>query len=79
LGTPLPFGVSRAEYQQRLAAYTEAVKAALRTEYSEIFTVTAVLCAVGALAALAVGGRRAVPDPPVPEPEKAIEEPAGRA
>jgi MFS family permease len=62
LNTPLPFGMSRDEYQQRLAAYTDAVEAALHTEYSEIFTVTAVLCAVGALAALAVGGRRATPD-----------------
>jgi MFS family permease len=64
LDTPLPFGVPQEEYRRRLAAYTEAVRAALRTEYSEIFIVTAVLCAVGAIAALAVAGRRpAVPDP----------------
>jgi hypothetical protein len=57
--------------------YTDAVRAALRTEYSEIFTVTAVLCALAALAALAVAGRR----PVVAEPaghEQAVEQPASR-
>jgi MFS family permease len=73
LDTPLPFGVSQEEYKQRLAAYQDAVAAALHTEYSEIFMVTAVICAVGALAALAVTGRRTA----VAEPsghEQAVEE-----
>jgi MFS family permease len=77
LDTPLPFGISQAEYRQRLAAYTDAVQAALRTEYSEIFAVTAVLCALGAVAALGIGGRAPAPDPA--EQEQAVGEPVGRA
>jgi MFS family permease len=76
LDTPLPFGVPREEYQRRLAEYTEAVRAALRTEYSEIFAVTAVLCAVGALVALAVSGRTAAPERS--GQEQAAGQPAGR-
>nr|MDT0656553.1 MFS transporter [Micromonospora sp. DSM 115978] len=60
LATPLPFGVEPAEYQRRLAAYTDAVQAALRTEYAEIFTVTAALCGLGALGALTLGSGRSV-------------------
>jgi MFS family permease len=56
LATPLPFGMSRAEYQRQLAAYTEAVRDALRTEYAEIFVVTAALCALGAVVSLALPG-----------------------
>ncbi len=60
LATPLPFGVSQQEYRQRLAVYDQAVRAALRTEYTEIFAITAVLCAIAAVVALAIGrGRRA--------------------
>jgi len=58
LPTPLPFGVNREEYARLLAAYTAAVRAALRTEYREIFLVTAVLCGLGALVALTLPGRR---------------------
>ncbi|WP_067177097.1 MFS transporter [Microtetraspora niveoalba] len=52
LDTPLPIGVDAAEYARRLSAYTAEVHAALHTEYSEIFLITAVLCAAGALTAL---------------------------
>ncbi|MEU6035281.1 MFS transporter [Actinomadura sp. NPDC047616] len=59
LQTPLPFLMSRQEFARRLAEYQEAVRDALRTEYQEIFWITAVLCLVGAVLALAVrdGGR----------------------
>lgn len=57
LATPLPFGIDAAEFQRQVAAYNEAIRVALRTEYAEIFTATAALCALGALASLALGGR----------------------
>jgi len=57
LDTPLPFGMSREEYARQLAAYTEAVRAALRTEYREIFLVTVALCVLGAVVALALPTR----------------------
>jgi MFS family permease len=52
LPTPLPFGIGREEYETRKAAYDAAVDAALRTEYREIFQVTAVVCVVAAFVAL---------------------------
>jgi MFS family permease len=61
LNTPLPFGMSREEYGRQLAAYTEAVRAALRTEYREIFLVTVAMCVLGAFVALALPGRAAHP------------------
>jgi MFS family permease len=59
LQMPLPFLMSRQEFARRLAEYQEAVRDALRTEYQEIFWITAVLCLAGAVLALAVrdGGR----------------------
>jgi MFS family permease len=56
LVTPLPFGMSMAEFNRRTAVYLVAVKNALHTEYHDIFLVAAALCAAGALLALAVGG-----------------------
>lgn len=57
LDTPLPFGVEPAEYARRLAAYEERVRAALHTEYTEIFLLVAALCGVAVVAALALPGR----------------------
>jgi MFS family permease len=57
LATPLPFGVTRDEYARLLAGYTAAVRAALRTEYREIFLVTAGVCGLAALVALTLPGR----------------------
>ncbi|GAA3559247.1 MFS transporter [Nonomuraea rosea] len=52
LDTPLPFGVDQEVYRRRLAEYTEKVQAALHTEYTEMFLVTAVICLLGAAVAL---------------------------
>jgi MFS family permease len=60
LDTPLPFGVTPEEYQQRLAAYTAAVQHALRVQYRETFLITAALCALGALLALGLPRRQPV-------------------
>jgi len=68
LATPLPFGVAREEYQRQLAAYTEALRAALRTEYAEIFTAAAGLCLLAALVSLALPGRAAQPPATSPPP-----------
>jgi MFS family permease len=62
LDTPLPFGVEPAVYRDRLAVYEVAVRAALRTEYREIFLVTAGVCALGALLGLLLAGRPAAGD-----------------
>ena len=62
LDTPLPFGVEPAEYRARLSAYEVAVKAALQTEYREIFLATAVVCVLGALLGLVLAGRSTTVD-----------------
>ncbi|MGV9774280.1 MFS transporter [Streptosporangium sp. NPDC003464] len=59
LDTPLPFGVDPTVYAGRLADYESRVRAALHTEYSEIFLLTAALCAAGALVALLLPHRPA--------------------
>ncbi len=41
---PFPFGIAAEEFRRRTADYQEAVRAALRQEYGEIFLATAVLC-----------------------------------
>ncbi|HEX2312328.1 MAG TPA: MFS transporter [Thermomonospora sp.] len=57
LATPLPFGLPPGEAERQMAAYQAAVQDALRTEYREIFLITAVLCALATVAALAVRER----------------------
>ena len=57
LATPLPFGVSVEVYQQQLASYQLAVQTALRTQYREIFLLTAGVCLFGALGALLIRKR----------------------
>jgi MFS family permease len=69
LDTPLPFGVSAAQFQRELASYEQAVKAALLSEYRQIFLVTAVICVVGAVFAGFVGrSRRMASDQVTPLP-----------
>jgi MFS family permease len=63
LDTPLPFGVTKEQFDQQMAVYKEAVKAALRTEYREIFLATAALCVLGAVLGSALG-RSGVPEGP---------------
>ncbi|HKN99277.1 MAG TPA: MFS transporter, partial [Pseudonocardiaceae bacterium] len=57
--TPLPFGVSAAEFRAELARYEVVVRGALLTEYREIFLVTAGICVVGAVCAALVGHKSA--------------------
>jgi len=54
LATPLPFGVSSEVFQQQLASYELALQAALRTQYREIFLLTAGVCLLGAVSALLI-------------------------
>ncbi|MEV6967744.1 MFS transporter [Hamadaea sp. NPDC051192] len=56
LNTPLPFGVSEEDFQRQMTAYEQALRAALQTEYREIFLATAVICVVGAIGGLLLGG-----------------------
>ncbi|MCO6010936.1 MFS transporter, partial [Actinoallomurus purpureus] len=78
LVTPLPIGVSPTEFARRMAAYLAAVKAALHTEYADIFWATAGVCALAALLGLAVGGgapAEAGEEPAAPEPVPTTAEP----
>jgi hypothetical protein len=59
LDTPLPFGIPADEFNARMAAYQQAVDAALLTEYREIFLAASGICVLGALAALLVDTRSA--------------------
>lgn len=58
LDTPLPIGVSEQEYAAQLAEYQGQVRAALLIEYHEIFVITAAICTVGAVLAVALLGPR---------------------
>jgi hypothetical protein len=58
LNTPLPFGVTAAEFHRELGGYEAAIRAALLSEYREIFLVTAVICAAGAVLSAFIGASR---------------------
>ncbi|WP_238412754.1 MFS transporter [Saccharothrix deserti] len=64
LDTPLPFGMSPEEFAEKAAAYREALTSALLTEYHEIFWITAVICAVGAVVSLLLPRTSSVPSRP---------------
>lgn len=59
LAPPFPFEVSPQEFQKQLGAYEEAVRAALHTEYGELFAITSAVCLVGAALAMGLGGASA--------------------
>ena len=65
LNTPLPVGVDEATFAAQLAEYQRSLTAALVTEYTEIFLITAVLCAGAAILACWLPGadRAAVTEP----------------
>ncbi|RAS59042.1 putative MFS family arabinose efflux permease [Lentzea atacamensis] len=58
LNTPLPFGVEKAEYARQMAEYQRRLTEALLTEYHEIFLITAVICALGALGSVLLPSKR---------------------
>jgi MFS family permease len=58
LNTPLPFGLTKQQFDAQVADYKAKLFAALNTEYSEIFLITSVICVAGALLALCVGANR---------------------
>lgn len=62
LTPPLPFGVAPEEFRRASAEYTEALHAALRSQYAEVFLITAGLCVIGALVCLALPGRERIAD-----------------
>jgi MFS family permease len=49
---PLPFLMTNEQFNERQAAYSQALRDALTTEYQEIFLVTAGLCVAGAALSL---------------------------
>lgn len=55
LAPPLPFELSADEFRRQLSAYEDAVRAALHTEYGELFLITSVVCLIGAGVALGLG------------------------
>lgn len=58
LNTPLPFGITAAEFHRELAGYEAAIRAALLSEYREIFLVTAVICGAGVVLSAFIGASR---------------------
>ncbi|WP_018654960.1 MFS transporter [Actinomadura flavalba] len=72
LQPPLPFLMPDAEFKIAMARYTDAVQDALRTEYQEIFWITAALCALGALLALGTAARPVRTPVAEPSPERLL-------
>ncbi|MGI5180455.1 MFS transporter [Dactylosporangium sp. CA-152071] len=64
LDFPLVFGKPAEEQRRLMSAYANALQDALRTEYREIFLITAAVCLAGAVAAAFIGGPRETPPPP---------------
>ncbi|HKR48940.1 MAG TPA: MFS transporter [Pseudonocardiaceae bacterium] len=64
LATPLPFGVSDEVSQRQFAAYQLALEATLRTQYREIFLLTAGVCLLGAIGSLLISNDRALRNRP---------------
>jgi multidrug resistance protein len=58
LNTPLPINVSATQFAAEEDAYEKALFHALQQEYRSIFFATAIVCAVGAVIALLLEGRR---------------------
>ncbi len=55
LNTPIPFGISKEQFDAQVADYKAKLMTALNTEYSEMFLITALVCVAGAVLALCVG------------------------
>ncbi|MEV4134339.1 MFS transporter [Dactylosporangium sp. NPDC049742] len=64
LDFPLVFGKPAEEQRRLMSAYANALQDALRTEYREIFLITAAVCLAGAVAAAFIGGPRERSTPP---------------
>ncbi|CRK61854.1 drug resistance transporter, EmrB/QacA family [Alloactinosynnema sp. L-07] len=58
LNPPLPFGMDEATFQREMAAYLVKFKEALVTQYTDIFLITAIVCAAGAALAVLINVRQ---------------------
>jgi hypothetical protein len=55
---PLPVNGIDEKFLADVATYEKAIQVALLSEYHEIFGITAILCAIGGVVGLALGGRQ---------------------
>ncbi|MGH3861147.1 MFS transporter [Actinokineospora sp.] len=58
LNPPLPFGMDEAEFARQMAQYRTELNQALVTQYTDIFLITSIVCAAGALLALLITTQR---------------------